>query len=251
VRVRGLDASSVQAKLPYDLISSEIVFVVLKAQQGNDGFDPKFEANMLGAIDAGIEPFAYCFIYPLPHIDPKEQARLFVERVHRFPQMRGKPIFLDCEWPEITAWLHWGCTGKQIGEYLRAVFEEVERLSGRAPVLYTYPSWWEALRAGGADLAWASKYFLWMASYPSGAKAGKWPLDTDEPRIPREWTTWLFWQFDGDGGLRLPNGVDSDFCLFNGDMMDLMTFANPPPPPRADQLEPEPAIVHRLPGSEE
>lgn len=234
--LRGLDASSVQGLLKYETLK-DMSFVILKAQQGNDGFDPFFERNMKGAIDAGIEPFAYCFTYPIPSLDPVKQAQLFVERVHKFEPMRGRPFFLDEEWPEVVpakpgpgakGWKEWGCSPPQIASWMQANTAEVRRLSGSKPVLYTYDWWWAAVRDGAraygfptaGDVSWAADCDLWMAWYRSG-----WPLPGDAPRVPKPFQSWKFWQFDGNGGLRLPNGVDSDFCVFNGSLEDLRSFA--------------------------
>lgn len=222
--LRGLDASSVQGALPYKrLVDADMRFVILKAQQGNDGFDPWFERNMKGALDHGIEPFAYCFFYPLPVTkptrDPRYQAELFVEKVYRFPEMVGRPIFIDEEWPEINDWQKWGCTAKSINDAMRTNAEEVQRLSGVPPILYTYLYWWSAVSAD-ADVSWAAAYELWMAWYIKG-----WPGPGSKPKVPKPWTSARFWQFDGNGGLVLPNGVDSDFCVFDGTEEDLRRYA--------------------------
>lgn len=228
--LRGLDASSVQAAIPFDALPSDIRFVILKAQQGNDGFDPWYHRNAKAAADRGIHVFAYCFAYPLPHLDPVKQAELFVSKVGT-----GKRIFLDYEWPEIVAskpggkgWKEWGCNPVQLGDWMRRNAEAVHAAAGMAPSIYTYDWWWSAVRDGipgyghphGADVEWAADYDLWMAWYVKG-----WPKAGDRPRIPAPWKDWLFWQFDGNGGLRLPNGIDSDFCVFNGSEADLERWA--------------------------
>ena len=229
--LRGLDASSVQGALPYaELVKQDMRFVVLKAQQGNDGFDPWFERNMKAALDHGIEPFAYCFFYPLPVKDkktgalkpsraPEEQAKRFVDTVLRFPEMRGRPIFIDEEWPEVENWAEWGCTAASINETMRANAEAVHQLRGVSPILYTYLYWWQAVTAG-ADTSWAAAYELWMAWYIKG-----WPGTGSRPRVPSPWSNARFWQFDGNGGLRLPNGRDADFCVFDGTDADLRRYA--------------------------
>lgn len=229
--IRGFDASSVQGVIDYGSLPAELSFVILKAQQGNDGFDPCFEANMRGALKYKIAVFAYVFAYPLPNRgpmtsgylygrDPREQAKLCVDRVHRFHEMRGRPLFLDLEWPAPEDWKKWGITAATISEWCSVFCEEVALLSGSQPVLYTYPWWWQALSV--ADVSWAARYALWLAAYVTG-----WPKDGDRPRVPRPWDTWLFWQFDGNGGLRLPNGTDADFCVFNGDEDALRALATP------------------------
>lgn len=232
--LKGLDASSVQGSIPFArLVEADIRFVILKAQQGNDGFDPWFERNMNAALEHGIEPFAYCFFYPLPTRDkktgreistrdPRHQAKLFVDRIHRFEPMRGRPIFIDEEWPETENWEEWGCTAKSINEAMRINAAEVHELSGRSPVLYTYLWWWNSVTKG-ADTAWARDYELWMAWYTN-----KWPGPDSKPKVPLPWTHARFWQFDGNGGLLLPNGVDADFCVFDGSESDLKRFAGIP-----------------------
>jgi lysozyme len=225
--IRGLDASSVQGALPFHQLT-ELRFVILKAQEGNDGFDPWFERNMRAALVAGVEAFAYCFAFPLPENgtpgrNPREQAKLFVERVYRFREMRGRPIFLDFEWPAPEDWPKWGCTAAQISEWCRVCAEEVERLTGIPPIIYTYPWWWRSVSA--ADVSWAARYGLWLAAYVS-----RWPAPGESPKVPQPWRTWLFWQWDGNGGARLPNGVDSDFCVFNGTEEELHTLTHQPHP---------------------
>jgi len=235
--IRGLDASAVQGPLPYSKLDPEIRFAILKAQQGNDGFDPWFGRNMRAALANGLVPFAYCFAYPLPPQnpgsviaggipgrDPREQAKLCVTRVHAYPEMVGRPLFLDLEWPPPNDWAKWGCGASQISEWCRVFCAEVACLSGVMPVLYTYPWWWRSVSA--ADTSWAAAYPLWIADYHA---AGRWPRDNESPVIPRPWIDWLFWQFDGNGGLKLPNGVDADFCLFNGTEAELQALYRPQP----------------------
>ncbi len=241
--LRGLDASSVQGALPVKaLVDIDIRFAVLKAQQGNDGFDPWFERNMKALLDAGIEVFPYCFFYPLPTKDkktgqerpsraPKEQAKRFVDAVLRFPEMHGRPIFIDEEWPEVENWAEWGCTAQSINDAMRENAEETHRLSGVAPILYTYLWWWNAV-AKGADVSWAAAYELWMAWYIKN-----WPGPGQRAKVPYPWAEALFWQFDGNGGLLLPNGVDSDFCVFNGTVEQLREFAYQPRPEKVPTFD--------------
>lgn len=241
--LRGLDAYAGQGALDYAALRREYDarFVILKAQQGNDGFDPMFERNWKAAVDAGFEPFPYCFLYPLDKIDPAAQAKRFVDEVFkRVPGARGRPFFLDVEWPEVVplkpgpgskGWKEWGCTPKSIAQYTRAVCEGMTAHSGRKPSIYIYDWWWTAVRDGAptygfpekGDVSWASDYDLWMAWYRSG-----WPVPGDHPKVPGPFTDWKFWQFDGNGGLRLPNGVDADFCVFNGGEGELRAFAEGP-----------------------
>jgi len=269
--LRGLDASSVQGRLPLDKLGPEFKFLILKAQEGNGGFDPRFAENAKAAMEAGLEVFPYCFAYPLPTIDPKtgrrvpgrdprEQAKLFVDKVYKArPELIGRSFFLDYEWPEVvplrkggTGWKDWGCDPQQLSDWMEANSSEVAQLTRAQPVIYIYDWWWACVRDGapfygfpkGADVSWAAQYALWMAWYKAG-----WPKDGDKPRIPKPWTNWLFWQFDGNGGLYLPNGIDSDFCVFNGDEHALKAFATGTPrkpPPIAVDLSTVAGYQERL-----
>lgn len=227
--IRGFDASSVQGVVPFAaLAAQDLRFGIFKAQQGNDGFDPSFVANVKGALEVGIEPFPYCFAYPLPEKagkvgrHPREQARIFVDRtIGASKTMVGRPFFLDLEWPEVEEWSKWGCSAQQISEWCAECADEVHILTGVRPILYTYPYWWAAVSK--ADVSWAAQYQLWLAAYTTG---GQWPRDGQRPRVPKPWIDWCVWQFDGNGGLRLPNGVDADFCMFNGDEDALRALAH-------------------------
>jgi lysozyme len=224
--IRGFDASSVQGIIPFDKLPPDLRFGIFKGQQGNDHFDPNFKRNVRGALLAGIEPFAYAFAYPLPDNGnvsrgPEEQARMFVDRTLAANVcLHGRPLFLDYEWPEPGQWKRWGCSAAQINEWCRRNAAEVKAYSGVTPIIYTYPHWWAAI-SKGTDVSWAADYPLWIASYPGNG----WPAVSAKPYLPKPWTDWLFWQFDGNGGLKFPNGVDADFCVFNGDEDALKVLA--------------------------
>ncbi len=210
--IRGLDASSVQGLLPIQsLDAAGVRFLIHKCQQGNDGKDPYFERNVLSARNAGWRVGAYHFLYPLPHLDPKAQAEGFF-RASELGTLDGDlPPALDLEWPDPDkGFANWGCTPAQVADWGAACAERVTELFGRKPLVYTYPYFMSKLRAG--DVAWLEAYPLWIASYAA------------KPLIPAPWTDWAVWQYDGNGGERMPNGVDADFNRFNGDEAALAAF---------------------------
>lgn len=249
--LRGLDGSAVQGALPFDKLGPEYKFVILKAQEGNGGFDPWFARNAKEALDRGLVVLPYCFAYPLPNAPgadanraPRDQAKLFVEKVLKAcPELEGVPFCLDYEWPEVIGrnggkgWKEWGCDPQQLSDWMQENAEEVSQQTARTSILYTYDWWWAAVREGlpsagfmkGADVSWAADYRLWMAWY-----INRWPHEGEKPKLPKPFTDWTFWQFDGDGGLKLPTGVDSDFCVFNGDEKALQELIKPSPKPQPD-----------------
>lgn len=220
---KGLDVSSIQGKVPWKRLKAlGYEFGFAKCCQGNDGKDPMFESNLTAMKDAGILPAPYHFLYPLPHLDPVKQAEGFWAASQCGSNVGELPPMLDVEWPAPEEWSKWSCTASQIAIFTKACLERMVELYGVHPIVYVYPYFVAQLEAQGADLSFLASYPLCIAEY---SKAGSEVLQDAQPKIPAAWKTWTFWQHDGNGGLRLPNGVDSDFMVFNGTLEDLATLA--------------------------
>lgn len=217
--IRGLDVSSVQYKPAWNkLKASGIDFAIIKGQQGNDHLDPQWASNVRGAVESGMVCGTYHFVYPLSHIDPKWQAQKFFDATEGHGSQDGElPPFLDCEWPEIQDWAKWKCTPQQVSDFLRDLCIAMEEIYCVKPVLYTYKYWWEYLSAH-ADVSWAEDYELWFAWYLKG----QWPGEGSKPPALKPFKRALFWQWDGNGGLKMPDGRDADFCVFDGTMDELL-----------------------------
>jgi lysozyme len=236
--IKGLDASSVQGVLPVNALrAGGCEFLIHKCKQGNDGKDPFFELNVKAWRDAGGRVGKYDFLYPLPHLDPEKQAEGFFEASQLGAEDGDIPNAIDLEWPDPDAgFAKWGCTPAQVSEFARRAAERSTVLMGVKPIIYIYPYFAAKLRAG-ADISWLAEYPLWIASY--GGKT---------PRIPKPWSTWTFWQYDGNNGERMPNGGDADFNWFNGDDEALAAFcqrAAVDTGPTREEREPG-AIIHPL-----
>ena len=216
--IKGLDASSVQGLLDVEALhAAGCRFLLHKCQQGNDGKDPFFERNVSAARAKGWRVGAYHFLYPLPHLDPEKQAEGFYAASQLGAYNGELPPALDLEWPDPDAgFAKWGCTPKQVSDFARRCAERMTQLFGRKPVIYIYPYFAQKL-AAGADVSWLAEYPLWIASYEKA------------PRIPKPWTSWALWQYDGNGGEKLPGGGDADFNWFNGDEEALAAFCAFPP----------------------
>jgi GH25 family lysozyme M1 (1,4-beta-N-acetylmuramidase) len=128
--------------------------------------------------------------------------------------------------------------------------ELLELRTNRPTVIYTYTNHWlsELVNKGNAALRerLANRRPLWLAQYPFVDKAAppEW-VESHPPKPLPEWAGrgWSIWQFDGDKGHRFPNGVDSDFNVFNGDeaMLDAFCAASlvPPTQPSLAPVMPE------------
>jgi hypothetical protein len=89
-----------------------------------------------------------------------------------------------------------------------AFLEAVEDAWGKAAIVYASPNFIMQLAqlagpAGTPSLRNLANCTLWVAHYRV-AKAA----------VPAPWTDWTIWQFAGDGGYRMPNGVvvDVNWC---------------------------------------
>lgn len=111
------------------------------------------------------------------------------------------------------------------GEYL---IEKASDRHGVRPIIYTGDWYWRGFcgdgasaRFGGLDSQIFAECPLWLAAYPRKQATGTRYQDAVAevcggvmPGVPRPWRDRgiepLLWQFDGDKGLYLPNGVDVD-----------------------------------------
>lgn len=239
--IRGLDVSSMQGTVPWSaLAAAGNRFVYIRCDVGNDPRDVNFDANVGGAQRAGLAIGAYHVAYPLDHIDPVGQAQLDWSRSGHLGAAPGElSPALDMEWPlrekpgqpRGSEWNRWHVTSSSIRAWSLAWLREMRRLSGRYPVLYTFPWFWGTVSEGASapELAEFSNYPLWLASnYGKFGPAG--PPDNYVPMPIAPWTRVTLNQWDGTGGAVMPNGGDADFDVFLGDEAAWADFRGLPPP---------------------
>lgn len=101
----------------------------------------------------------------------------------------------------------YGLTKAAMVGWIRSFSDEVKRLTGRRPVIYTTTHWWNTCTGGSR--AFAADHGLWIARHES-ANAGS---------LPAGWSFWTFWQYDNSGSL------PGDQNLFNGSATQLKKFA--------------------------
>ncbi len=230
--VQGLDVSVIQgASVPYPALRAlghEFVFV--RCQVGNNaGRDTLFEANIRRAKDAGLFCTPYLFPFPLTHLDPIAQADIFLQAT----MLDGHPVgadigelpqAYDLEWPPPEEWAKRGCSADQIVDWSLAALDRMHTNTGQAPIIYSYPYFLQML-AKAKNFPMLLKYKLWIAGGPQYRNGNGVVPDVTKQQPPKVvgWgNDWLFWQWDGDGGKRIPGiNVDADFNLFNGELVDL------------------------------
>lgn len=232
--VKGTDTSVIQGKLPVQAMVKEgITFGWARCKVGNNlGRDTVFEWVMRAFADAGILRGGYCFLFPLKHLDPIDQAKLFLDAMLVDGDIVGTrqgelPLAVDLEWPPPEEWAKWGCTPDQIVDFALALLTYLEEQTGQKSVIYSYPYFLQSI-CKATNYAKLLRYKLWLAGgaqYMNGN--GKWPdLTTYRvPSVPGWGTDWLFNQWDGNGGKRLPgSNVDADFNIFRYDLAVLKKY---------------------------
>jgi lysozyme len=244
--IKGIDVSSVQSNVPWQAVAAQgMKFAIMKCCQGNDGVDPFYKTNMTGAKAAGLYVGSYNFVYPLPPQasqpgrDPVKQAQM-----HFSVADNTNPVFCDLEWPAPGPdWSKWGVSASQICDWTLAYLAEYTQLSGKKPILYSYPYFLNAINPP-SDFA---QYPLWIASY------------VPTPVIPKPFTDWVCWQTTGGGG-KLPNGapvdtdVVKDFSLWGVSTPQMVAVSVPtvntapqtPPPPVGTPLNTMVDVQHAL-----
>ncbi len=216
---QGIDVSRYQGKIDWNKVASDgISFAFLKASQGVSYRDPQFLSNVQGARAAGLAIGAYHFL------DAESPAEAIKEAQNLYGAITaagGPDKFLLS--PVLDHESNPGKLGKtELTAIAKAFLLEIERLTGRKPILYTSNSF-----AGnfGAELA---AYRLWVARYSTAA-----PTDVSG------WSRWTFWQYsDGSAGGTRPSGSRKvagiagavDLNEYAGTTAELLAQFNPAPP---------------------
>ncbi len=231
--VQGTDVSALQGRVPWAALAKlGHRFSYLRCQVGNQlSRDARFLDNAREAPRNGIYPGAYYFPFPLPHLDATKQAHGFFLAAHVDGHAIGSvrdelPPAMDLEWPPPEKWGQWKCTADQIVTDALDGLVQIESDFATLPILYSYPYFLQAL-SKARRFRELLRYPLWIAGgaqYINGH--GRVP-DMAKEKPPRVvgWERDVFcWQYDGNGGLRLPNGVDVDGNVFLGDEEALERF---------------------------
>jgi len=194
-RVMGIDVSKYQHDTgkPIDwrrVKASDQRFAFIKATGGSNRVDPWFEREWVAARRAGMITGAYH--YADPSRSAVAQARLIVSVVGTTREANNLGIVLDLE---DTG----GLGPASLVRWAKSFLNEVQRLTGRVPILYTGPNFWKTRVRSSAFGA----YPLWLARYNSTPPA---PLPG--------WNRWTFWQYTSSGRIPgIPGHVDRNwFC---------------------------------------
>jgi lysozyme len=198
--VHGIDVSKYQGDIDWHAVRGDnIRFAYIKATEGGDVFDNKFNQNWQNAKEAGIKRGAYHFVYWCRSLS--EQADWFIKNVPKDPD--ALPPVLDVEWnghsPTCPKRL-----SKEVAQNEMAWFlHKVEKHYGKRPVIYADISFHKDVLSGGE-----------FAEYPFWIRSVKYPIQEKYPG-----RAWSFWQYTATGKVAgIKGNVDRN--VFAGEPAD-------------------------------
>lgn len=208
--VRGPDVASHQhpygAAIKWASTATKAQFAFVKATEGLSYRNPYFARDFAGIRSRGMVRGAYHYARPRAGAaNAVAQARHFVATTGRLRAVGDLPPVLDLE-------RSGGLRPAALIGWTRAYLQEVKRLTGRTPMIYTYPAFW---RASMANTTAFKSHRLWIATYGP------------RPHLVGGWTKYTFWQYTDRARLTGISGP-VDMSVFNGSLRTLRALANGP-----------------------
>lgn len=206
--IKGIDVSHHQNEIDWQAVrSAEIEFVFIKATEGTTFVDPKFKHNWRAAKEAGLIRGAYHFFRTTSPLEGN--IANLVNTVEKL-EPGDLPVVLDLEIPNQWTDIEAGRREDLIERWLDGVCDYFE--GTMTPIVYLSPNFATETLANPAFL---KDYPLWLAHYTSAP----------QPRVPRPWTDWTFWQYTNEGKVPGIKG-NVDLNLFNGTKEQLLRYLN-------------------------
>jgi GH25 family lysozyme M1 (1,4-beta-N-acetylmuramidase) len=168
-------------------------FAFIKATGGSNRVDPWFEREWAAAGRAGMIRGAYH--YADPSHSAVEQAARVVSVVGSTREGKDLGIVRDLE-------SSGGRGPAALARWAHTFLSQVEKRTGRVPILYTYPNFWHSKMRDNRTFG---AYPLWLARYG----------DRPAPLPGRE--RWTFWQHTSNGRVAgIPGAVDRNVMCCSG-----------------------------------
>jgi lysozyme len=197
--VHGIDVSKYQGGIDWQKArDSGVSFVFIKATEGGDMLDPRFEEYWHGARSAGLPYAPYHFYYFCT--TPSDQADWFIRNVPKSAVVM--PPVIDMEWNPASPTCHLRPDPAIVRRDLRIMSDRLEAYYGKKPIIYTTIDFHEQNLAGHFK-----DHTFWLRSV------------ADHPDNVFDGRDWTFWQYTGTG---IVPGIEgqTDINVFSGDKTD-------------------------------
>ena len=202
--IHGIDVSKYQGDIDWAQVkASGVKFAYIKATEGGDHTDAKFQQNWNGAKAVGLPRGAYHFVY---WCRPwHEEMRHFIQTVPKEPD--ALPPVLDVEaTPESKKCKRRLERGPVVAE-MREMLRAMERHFGKKPVIYSTVDFYEAILSPNE-----------LEDYPIWIRSTK-----HSPHVRYGSRNWHFWQYQSDA--QIPGIVGNvDRNAFRGDHKQWLAF---------------------------
>lgn len=197
--VKGFDVSHHQGDIQWQSISpQEFKFVYLKATEGGDFKDRKFQDNWLKAREQGFLVGAYHF-YRLCR-DGQIQAQNFIETVPK--KTDSLPPVIDLEYDSTCINTY---TREQLLKEIQVMHDQLYQHYGLQPIFYTSKAFYNIVLVDEFK-----KTPLWIREYQG------------QPELKGN-PKWTFWQHTSQGQIKgIPTLVDLN--VFHGSEQDWISF---------------------------
>ena len=227
--IHGIDVSKFQGDIDWSKVAdSGVKFAWIKATEGGDRADARFQANWTGAKQAGIPRGAYHFVYWCR--PPMEEMAFFEQNAP--VEDDALPPVLDVEATPTSPTCHRRLTQEGAIADMQVMLNEMERHYGKRPIIYTTLDFYQAILSDGAFM----DYPIWVRS------------TKHHPAVKYGPRAWHIWQYQSDA--RIPGiGGKVDRDAFHGTREQWEAFlrdpkvrpaAQAPEPPQA--REPPPSV---------
>lgn len=176
--VHGIDVSKWNGDIDWPAVkASGVSFAFIKATEGTDRIDPRFDGYWRDARAAGIAHAPYHFYYFCA--TPDAQADWFIRSVPRSAALL--PPVLDAEWNPASPTCRKRPPPAEVRADLQRFLDRIEAHYGKRPIIYTTVDFHRQNMAGHFD-----RYHLWLravADHPDNLYGRK----------------WAFWQYTSTG----------------------------------------------------
>lgn len=206
--LQGVDVASFQhtsASIDWSQVAttSGVQFAAVKATEGAYYKNPYALTDLAGAKAAGLSTMAYAFAIPNGNSTIANSASPVVQADFLLSYLGTDsttvPIMLDIEYNPYGAECY-GLSQSAMVTWISQFIAEVQKKTGRQPIIYTPGLWWTDCTGGSAAF---SQIPLWVP-YPS--------TTATSPVLPTGWANWAFWQHSGTGSVTgISGNVDLDW----------------------------------------
>jgi lysozyme len=204
--IHGIDVSKYQGRIDWEAVrDAGVKFAYIKATEGANHIDSRFQENWARAAEAGVPRGAYHFVY---WCRPwREEMEWFKANVPADPD--ALPPVLDVEATPTSRTCKRTLYREQVVAEMRAMLREMERYYGKKPIIYTTVDFYQSI----LDPDELTDYPIWVRSTKYG------------PSVKYPGRKWTFWQYQSDGVIPgIPGKVDRN--AFRGSPNDWGRFVN-------------------------